>query len=474
MNSSLIYCDLCGAANRPQAVFCVACGQRLTAPSGSLTGLLTPGSILKQRYQLLRQVGKGGFGAVYEAEDITLGNRHVAIKEMSQSGLSTQELKEATEAFQREGHLLANLQHACLPAIYDYFDEAGRWYLIMEYITGETLEVHLNKAPGGRLPVKEVLQIALQLCDVLEYLHTKRPPIIFRDLKPANVMVTPHGQVYLIDFGIARLFKPGQAKDTIAFGSPGYAAPEQYGKMQTTAQSDIYSLGATLHQMLSGTDPADRPFLFAPLGLPTPPRLVPLILQMVEQDQNKRPANMSSIKQQLKQIAEGQDNTTTPSITTKTSSPALPGTSLARVGYRSLPPAPASSSAPFPVTSSQPAGGALPQHVFVCPVCLQQHFIVLAAGYTSLYCPNNVRKTFSLLYAKTRVKRSHIAQGKPGIRIYQIRVVLPDKSEQMIDFPSKEGHFELRSGDEVIIAFFKERPKVVMNVAIRQYMLAAY
>ena len=134
----------------------------------------------------------------------------------------------------------------------------------MDFIEGQTLEDYLAKAPGEKLPLQEVLEIGIQLCKVLDYLHTRQPPIIFRDLKPANVMRAPDGHLYLIDFGIARLFKPGKKKDTIALGSPGYAAPEQHGRGQTTERADIYSLGATLHQLLSGRDPSEKPFQFPP------------------------------------------------------------------------------------------------------------------------------------------------------------------------------------------------------------------
>jgi serine/threonine protein kinase len=163
-------------------------------------------------------VGKGGFGAVYQAEDTDLGNRLVAVKEMQPGSQRPQELEEATEAFHREALLLAGLAHPNLPRIYEHFSEAGRWYLVMDFIEGETLEALLDKTPDGRLPVREALKIALQLCEVLAYLHTRQPPIIFRDLKPSNVLLTADGTLFLVDFGIARLFKPGQAKDTVAFG----------------------------------------------------------------------------------------------------------------------------------------------------------------------------------------------------------------------------------------------------------------
>jgi len=268
--------------------------------------------LLKQRYRVVSQLGKGGFGAVYKAEDKQFGNRLLAVKEMSQSGLSPQEIIEATAAFKREAHLLASLKHPNLPSIYDYFNEAKRWYLVMDFIEGETLEEHLNKEKEGRLPWEEALQIGIQLCTVLGYLHRRQPPIIFRDLKPANVMLTPEGHLYLIDFGIARHFKPGQMRDTMAFGSPGYAAPEQYGKTQTTSRADIYSLGATLYHLLTGDNPSDAPFQFAPpqlYGQSAPRGIKILIMQMVEMDESKRPESVDTIKQKLQRIAATKQKT---------------------------------------------------------------------------------------------------------------------------------------------------------------------
>jgi WD40 repeat protein/tRNA A-37 threonylcarbamoyl transferase component Bud32 len=250
------------------------------------------------------QIGKGGMGVVYKAEDRLFKNRLVAVKEMSQSGLSPQELREAIEAFEREAYLLVDLRHPSLPKIYDHFDEAGRWYLVMDFIEGENLEKYLEKAPGGRFPVNVTLKIGIKLCNALDYLHSHQPPIIFRDLKPANIICTPSGELFLIDFGIARLFKPGQARDTVSYGSVGYSAPEQFGKL-TTPQSDIYSLGALLHHMLSGRDPATstpNPFIFPPLSR-VPAKLDRLVGQMVQMNAANRPASMAAVKQELQQIA---------------------------------------------------------------------------------------------------------------------------------------------------------------------------
>ena len=305
-----LFCDTCGAANQPRASYCHACGRPLqgTQPTvyNSATGRLLANVLLKQRYHIIAPTGKGGMGAVYKAEDTQLGNRLVAIKEMSQSGLSLQEVKDAANAFKQEAILLAGLQHPNLPSIFDHFEENGRWYLVMSFIQGETLTDHLSQAKAGKPPLDEALRIGLQLCDVLDYLHAQQPPIVFRDLKPANIMRTASGHIYLIDFGIARHFKPGQAKDTVYYGSMGYAPPEQYGRAQTTPRSDIYSLGATLHQLISGHDPSSSPFRFPLLQslVPTvPTNLATLITQMLELDEDKRPASILFVKQELQTLA---------------------------------------------------------------------------------------------------------------------------------------------------------------------------
>lgn len=308
MKPSIVFCVHCGASNPTDAKYCFSCGESLqryasVSVGSEQTGQLKSGDVLRQRYKVLMQIGQGGFGAVYKAEDNDLGQRLVAVKEMSKQNLSLRALADGVESFKREALMLAGLRHQHLPRIYEHFEEEERWYLVMDYIEGETLEDHFAKSRDGRLPQIMALKIALQLCDVLDYLHTRQPPIIFRDLKPANIILTPEGNLFLIDFGIARHFKPGQAKDTSAFGSPGYAAPEQYGKAQTTPRADIYSLGAILHQMLSGSDPSLSPFRFAPLH-GQDPALQQLVAQMLEIDESRRPASVAMFKQALKHIRE--------------------------------------------------------------------------------------------------------------------------------------------------------------------------
>jgi len=202
--------------------------------------MLQSGSMLQSRYRILRRIGGGGMGMVYLAEDTRLPGRMCAIKEMSPAQLAPQDRNWAINGFRQEAQMLANLNHPGLTSVTDFIPEAGNWYLVMDYVEGETLQERLKRARGGRLSLDEVLNITRQLCDVLEYLHRQSPSVVFRDLKPGNVMLTPQGEVKLIDFGIARFFKPGQTRDTVNLGTPGYAAPEQYGGLgQSDPRADV-------------------------------------------------------------------------------------------------------------------------------------------------------------------------------------------------------------------------------------------
>lgn len=271
-----------------------------------LTGNLAPQSILMQRYLIVHLAGRGGMSAIYQALDMRTDQRRVAIKEMSEQNLDEHERAAAVARFQQEAHLLGALRHPNMPHIYDAFEVEGRSFLVMDFIEGKTL-LQLLQESGQPLPVDRMLFYADQLCDVLNYLHQQRPSIVFRDLKPTNVMVTPQGHVYLIDFGIARFFKEGQPQDTFMLGSPGYAPPEQHGSGQTSPRSDLYALGATLHCCLSKRDPyhATERFVFPPLRQlnPTVPvELEQLIQRLLALDENKRPASALEVKQALARI----------------------------------------------------------------------------------------------------------------------------------------------------------------------------
>ncbi len=315
--SNLLFCDACGAANTSGAPICFACEQPLgvslpsppvqpvvqngTFATGVSADPLPPGSLLAQRYCIISQIGQGGFGVVYKARDRTHKNKLVAIKQINLGALRPREIIEATDSYNREVTLLSTFRHTSLPRVYDHFTDAEHWYLVMDFIRGETLEDYL--ARHGHCSMRQVLNIGITLSTVLAYLHTRTPPVIFRDVKPANIMRTPRGQLYLIDFGIARRFIPGKKKDTGPLGSPGYAAPEQYGKAQTTVQTDIYGLGATLQTLLTGQDPLERVSGPRPsTHRKIPPGLQALLDQMLEPDASKRPPGMEEVKERLQLI----------------------------------------------------------------------------------------------------------------------------------------------------------------------------
>jgi serine/threonine-protein kinase len=259
----MLSCPHCKAQNQESARFCAACGQPL-ARTGTGVGLLLPKAVIRGRYVIGRQLGKGGMAAVYQATDLAVPGAVWAIKELSALTLSPGDQQQAVAAFRREVQFLSALKHPCLPKVVTNFEDAGKHYLVMEYVDGRSLEEMLEGMTAP-FPESQVLFWARQLCSVLDCLHTQNPPIIFRDLKPGNIMIDRAGQVKLIDFGIARHFRPGKASDTEPMGTPGYAAPEAYGRGQTDARSDIYSLGATLHTLLTRYDPAQTPLKLPPV-----------------------------------------------------------------------------------------------------------------------------------------------------------------------------------------------------------------
>ncbi len=233
------------------------------AQDGADTGPLPGGTLLQNRYLIQKLIGGGGMGVVYLAQDQRLANRSCALKEMVDHFIDPQQRREANEYFAREADTLAQLRHPAIPGISDRFDHANRHYLVMEYVEGRNLEEEMA-ALGHPLDEGLAIDIARQLCEVLSYLHNFTPPIVYRDMKPSNVMLTPKGKVMLIDFGIARLFKVA-SKGTM-IGTLGFAPPEQYQGL-VDPRSDIYSLGATLHYVLTGRDPEKfPPFSFPPVG----------------------------------------------------------------------------------------------------------------------------------------------------------------------------------------------------------------
>ncbi len=296
------FCPICGAANELAQTNCFACGHHLATETQEET--------LRERYQLRATLGHGGYSVVYRARDLESG-RDVAIKRVTLLGLSAEETIEATDTFNRELNLLDALHHPQVPRLYDHFSDRDHWYLVLEYLEGTTLETYLNARTGQGKPVQleEGLAIGSQLCVVLEYLHTRQPPVIFRDLKPGNIIRSPQGKLSLIDFGIARYYRKGQERDTRNLGSPGYASPEQYGSAQTTPQSDLYSLGALLHALLSGQDPAEQPRGqgLVPLHLEDSAagsKLAELTRRLLAPEPRQRPANVGEVAGELEAIRQ--------------------------------------------------------------------------------------------------------------------------------------------------------------------------
>jgi serine/threonine protein kinase len=265
-------CPTCGTPNRPTARFCQSCGTSLSAPCARCgtqnrptaqfcrhCGFRLGASLLQNRYQVQRLLARGGMGAVYQAVDIQLFNRRCVVKEVLTRRLSPTDKVEAERNFRREAELLAALRHPSIPQIYEYFIEGGRYYLVMEYVEGDNLADLLVRS--GPLPEIEVLRYAAQLCDVLCYLSTRTPPVVHRDVKPANIILRGNpAQAILVDFGVAKP-KMGQGLDTSALGTLGYAAPEQAGG-RAEPRSDVYGLAVTIYHLVTGDDPGDHPYTF--------------------------------------------------------------------------------------------------------------------------------------------------------------------------------------------------------------------
>lgn len=259
---------------------------------------LQTGSVLKERYRITGIIGEGAMGTVYQADDIVIPGARWAIKEMRGDDLPPEDLQEMQGRFERECGLLGDLNHTGLPKIIEHFAQDAGLYYVMEFIEGKSLEDMLSERlkPFNE---QDILPWILQLLDILEYLHNHTPPIVYRDLKPSNIIITAGGKAKLIDFGIARVFKPDKLRDTQLMGTPGFSAPEQYGTGQTDARSDIYSLGATLYHLLSGRDPREFSFKFPPLqqfNSSVSPSLSSAIARCLEKEPQNRFKSVSELR----------------------------------------------------------------------------------------------------------------------------------------------------------------------------------
>ncbi|MCI9292254.1 MAG: serine/threonine protein kinase [Erysipelotrichaceae bacterium] len=220
------------------------------------------GQVIGGKYEILKMVGKGGMSKVYLAMDKNL-NKQWAVKEIIKNARSTQNEVVVQSAIM-EANLIKQFDHPAIVRITDIIENDKVIYIIEDYIEGETLDTILKSK--GAQPQNKVINWAIQICEALEYLHTRKTPVIYRDIKPANIMLKPEGNIKIIDFGIAREYKEENSQDTVCLGTRGYAAPEQYGnKGQSDARTDIYCLGMTLYHLLTGQDPSEPPYEIYPI-----------------------------------------------------------------------------------------------------------------------------------------------------------------------------------------------------------------
>lgn len=343
----------------------------------AISPLLTPDTIVRgarAEYRIIALIGRGGMGAVYRAMR-TIDNTVWALKEMRPpDDIQATELEENRRMFIQEAELLRQLHHPNLPVVADLFENNGRPTLVMEFVPGQTLEDRVHDANAPLLE-QDVVRYGIQTAQVLHYLHSCQPPIIYRDLKPSNIMVTPEAVLKLIDFGVARTYKERKSKDTVAMGSAGYAPPEQYGKGQTDARSDVYALGATLLHLLTALPPI-------PLQTPTPGSVIKMnpsvdkkteqvIIRAMDLDARGRYQSAAEMEQALRQCLDGPYVDPTirayvPPVDPPQATPASPAVTPA------APVAPATtpvSSAP-PIAQVQPVSSAPPIVGGVtCPRC---------------------------------------------------------------------------------------------------------
>lgn len=217
------------------------------------------GDVFNGRYEILKEIGHGGMSTVYLAMDKNI-NKQWAIKEIRRSGRSRND-EVYVNSLLTEANMIKRLEHNALPRIVDIVDSGDTFCVIMDYIEGESLDKTINEF--GAQPEELVIEWSLQICDALSYLHSQKPPIIYRDMKPGNVMLKPDGNIKIIDFGIAREYKQDMA-DTSVLGTRGFAPPEQYNG-RTDPRSDIYALGMTMHNLLTGVDPRSKDYQYHPV-----------------------------------------------------------------------------------------------------------------------------------------------------------------------------------------------------------------
>lgn len=269
--------------------------------------MLQTGEVLMNRYEIIKMVGQGGMSTVYQAKDRTT-KKLLAIKDIRRSGKDKNQTVE--QSLMAEGRMLMQLSNPRLPKIYEIIETDDTIMLVMDFIQGESLDkVLARKGPQG---VQKALDWGMQICEAFHYLHNQPTPIIYRDMKPANIMLQPNGQLMMIDFGTARTQKVGVAMqaDTICIGTEGFAAPEQYGgRGQSDARTDIFCLGSTIYNIVTGHNPSTPPMGIHPLGQFNPALanspLAEIITKCTRNDPNERYQTAMELYEDLKQVSLG-------------------------------------------------------------------------------------------------------------------------------------------------------------------------
>lgn len=295
------------------------------------------------RYEVLSVVGRGGMGVVYRVRELATGAIWALKEQRPAEALKPDEQAESRQLFEQEARMVLSINHPNAVSGRELFEWQGRQYFVMEFVNGETLEKRLREANAPAFE-QDALRWTVQMARVLHYLHSHTPPIIYRDLKPGNVILTPDGSIKFIDFGVARTHKIGKTKDTVAIGTYGYAPPEQYGKGQTDARSDVYTLGATLYHLLTNLPPrplyTPKPGEIQGMNPSVQPRTEQIVITAMQQDREARFPSALAMEQAMQACLKEPlpPSSTTPAgvpvpddATVRTSAPVVPPRARAQV-----------------------------------------------------------------------------------------------------------------------------------------------